>query len=222
MPTMEKAYFRLSSIFFKTKVTIVHAFLLLMATRCDQVYVRKELRDMTPREIARFQAAVAELRFSEDRTWEQFRDLYMYHVMHATGGLFFLPWQRAFLRQMEQRLQEIDCSIVLPYSDFTTDVGFFEEAILWQPSYFGGNGDGRCVEDHRFGNTASWKPCVVRNFNTSIQLPTQVRCIVESQLQSFLLRFDILKFRWLLTHSLQLDPLNLIPMPSAKHHSYIQ
>ncbi|KAK3790015.1 hypothetical protein RRG08_016329 [Elysia crispata] len=153
--------------------------------KCDQVYVRKELRDMTPREIARFQAAVAELRFSEDRTWEQFRDLYMYHVMHATGGLFFLPWQRAFLRQMEQRLQEIDCSIVLPYSDFTTDVGFFEEAILWQPSYFGGNGDGRCVEDHRFGNTASWKPCVVRNFNTSIQLPTQLELQLALASDSF-------------------------------------
>ena len=142
--------------------------------RCEQVTVRKELRDMSQIEIAKFQAAVAELRRDKDRTWEQFRDLYMYHVMHATGGLFFLPWQRAFLRQVEQRLQEIDCEIVLPYFDFTTDVGFFEEAILWQPNYFGGNGDGRCVQDHRFGSAATWRPCLVRNFNTSIRLPTQV------------------------------------------------
>ncbi|GFS12514.1 kielin/chordin-like protein [Elysia marginata] len=152
---------------------------------CEQVTVRKELRDMSQREIARFQAAVAQLRRSEDRTWEQFRDLYMYHVMHATGSLFFLPWQRAFLRQVERRLQEIDCSIVLPYFDFTTDVGFFEEAIIWQPNYFGGNGDGRCVEDHRFGGPDSWKPCLVRNFNTSIQLPTQLELQLALASDSF-------------------------------------
>lgn len=141
--------------------------------------VRKEIRDMSPGELLRFQKAVADLRNSEDRTWEQFRDLYMYHVMHASNGPFFLPWQRTFLRQIEQRLQQIDCDVVLPYFDFTTDVGFFEEAVIWQANYFGGNGNGGCVEDHQFGPKNIWQPCFVRNFNTSIQLPTQVRFIKE-------------------------------------------
>ncbi|KAK7476273.1 hypothetical protein BaRGS_00032466 [Batillaria attramentaria] len=123
---------------------------------CRRVDVRRELRDMTREEIVQFQRAVAQLRLSsENRVWEQFRDLYMTHRMHASGAPYFLPWHRYFLRQLEQKLQEIDCSIVLPYFDFTTDVGNFSQAIIWQANYFGGNGNesgGDCVPDHPFGD----------------------------------------------------------------------
>ena len=67
--------------------------------------MRREIRDMSREELVRFQRAVGQLQASEDRVWDQFRDLYMYHVMHASAGEYFLPWHRAFLRQMEQKLQ---------------------------------------------------------------------------------------------------------------------
>lgn len=140
--------------------------------------MRREIRDMTREEVVRFQQAVAKLRLGADeQVWEQFRDLYMTHRMHASGAPYFLPWHRLFLRQVEQKLQEIDCNIVLPYFDFTTDVGNFGQALVWQANYFGSSGnssDANCVPDHPFGDPKAWQPCLMRQFDTSVQLPTQV------------------------------------------------
>ncbi|XP_067675152.1 uncharacterized protein [Haliotis asinina] len=144
---------------------------------CKHRSVRKEIRDMTRIEMVHFQNAVRILR--EDNTtsvWETFRDLYMTHSMHASGGAYFLPWHRYFLRDIERKLQEVDCDISIPYFDFTTDIGKMANAIVWQPSYFGGDGEGldNCVSDLPFGDRGTWKPCVMRSFNTSVNLPSQL------------------------------------------------
>ena len=140
--------------------------------------------------MVRFQQAVARLRLNDDsRVWEQFRDLYMNHRMHASGAPYFLPWHRYFLRQVEQKLQEIDCNIVLPYFDFTTDVGNFSQAILWQANYYGGDGNGSdsdCVPDHPFGDPKAWEPCISRRFNTSVALPTQVEIAMALASEDFM------------------------------------
>eukprot|EP00058_Branchiostoma_floridae_P014451 XP_002599939.1 hypothetical protein BRAFLDRAFT_74063 [Branchiostoma floridae] len=137
--------------------------------------VRKEIRDMTSEEMKRFHEAVQELKDSGPRNaWDEFRDLYMHHISEAKGGASFLPWNRLFLRRVEQKLQELDCGVVLPYFDFTTDVGNFAEAIIWQANYFGGNGKGACVPDNPFEGSQSWRPCLVRDFNLTVQLPTMV------------------------------------------------
>ncbi|XP_060588471.1 uncharacterized protein LOC132743894 [Ruditapes philippinarum] len=142
---------------------------------CSQKAVRKEIRDMTEQELAQFHAAIQELRLvGPDNPWEEFRDIYMRHTMHSNGGPYFLPWHRIFLRKLEQRLQQIDCSITLPYFDFTTDIGNFEESIIWQPNFFGGNGVDGCVADHPFGPTGSWRPCIMRKFNSDVNLPTLI------------------------------------------------
>ena len=132
---------------------------------------------MTETELIKFYVAVQRLRLTgPGNAWERFRDVYMTHSMHSHGGAYFLPWHRLFLRRMEQELQESDCGIVLPYFDFTTDAGNFKEAILWQPNFFGGNGDQStsCVPDHPFGTSGSWRPCVMRNFDPLVSLPTLV------------------------------------------------
>lgn len=143
--------------------------------RCETIGRRKDIRDMSQSELSRFQTAVQQLRF-ENKQWEKFRDMYMAHGMHANGGPYFLPWHRVFLREVEKKLQKIDCGITMPYFDFTTDVGNFAEAIIWQPNYFGGDGSGfsHCVPDHSFGTTGSWQPCIMRNFHTTIEVPTMV------------------------------------------------
>ena len=148
----------------------------MIFSSCSKKAERKEIRDMTSQELAQFQAAVQTLRLvGPGNPWEELRDIYMRHSMHANGGPYFLPWHRVFLRRLEQRLQEIDCSITLPYYEFVTDIGNFENAIIWQPNYFGGNGtDGLCVIDHPFGLPGSWRPCVTRKFDKSINLPTMI------------------------------------------------
>lgn len=128
---------------------------------------------MTAPELAQFQAAIQQLRLvGPDNPWDEFRDIYMRHTMHSNGGPYFLPWHRLFLRKLEQRLQQIDCSITLPYFDFTTDIGNLEEAIIWQPNYFGGNGIDGCVPDHQFGMPGAWRPCIKRRFNKDVKLPS--------------------------------------------------
>ncbi|KAH3728063.1 hypothetical protein DPMN_054010, partial [Dreissena polymorpha] len=140
---------------------------------CGKKAVRKEIRDMTAPELAQFQAAIQQLRLvGPDNPWDEFRDIYMRHTMHSNGGPYFLPWHRLFLRKLEQRLQQIDCSITLPYYDFTTDIGNLEEAIIWQPNYFGGNGIEGCVPDHQFGMPGAWRPCIKRRFNKDVKLPS--------------------------------------------------
>ena len=147
---------------------------------CSKKAVRKEIRDMTRAELAQFQAAIQQLRLvGPGNPWEELRDIYMRHTMHSNGGPYFLPWHRMFLRQLEQKLQQIDCSITLPYYDFTTDVGNFSEAIIWQPAFFGGDGiNGGCVQDHQFGLPGSWRPCITRNFNADVHLPTLIELAV--------------------------------------------
>lgn len=71
-------------------------------------------------------------------------------------------------------LQEIDCSIALPYFDFTTDITNFTNAIIWQPNYFGGDGFGHCVQDHPFRQDKAWDPCIIRRFDNTAQLPTKL------------------------------------------------
>ncbi|KAL4233911.1 hypothetical protein ACF0H5_008583 [Mactra antiquata] len=142
---------------------------------CSQKAVRKEIRDMTSQELAQFQAAIQELRLvGPGNPWEELRDIYMRHTMHSNGGPYFLPWHRIFLRKLEQMLQEIDCSITLPYYDFTTDIGNFDNAVIWQPNYFGGDGVNGCVEDHPFGPRGAWRPCISRQFNQDVKLPTLI------------------------------------------------
>lgn len=58
---------------------------------------------MSDEELARFQTAVAQLHKQRPGSvWETFRDLYMHHIMHANKAPYFLPWHRAFLRQVQQ------------------------------------------------------------------------------------------------------------------------
>jgi hypothetical protein len=117
--------------------------------------------------MLRFQRGVQRLK--ETKVWDTFTDIYLEHVMHTTG-VNYLLWNRVFLRQVEQKLQEIDCSISIPYFEVTTDVGEFYNAVLWQPNYFGGENSPNCVNDHPFGSY--WQPCIRRQFNRTQTLPT--------------------------------------------------
>ena len=137
---------------------------------------------MTPSELLKFQKAIQQLKLADiPSEWDELRDLYSHHVVHANRPELYLPWHRVFLRHIERKLQAIDCSIVIPYFDFTTDAGSLASAVIWQGNYFGGDGNtthGDCVRNHPFGSADSWQPCLRRRFNMSVAMPTMLEVAV--------------------------------------------
>ena len=61
-------------------------------------------------------------------------------------------------------------------------------AIVWQPNYFGGDGEGAgsCVPDHPFRSQTEWDPCLARNFQTDTQLPSKLDIALAMSSTDFL------------------------------------
>lgn len=106
--------------------------------------------------------------------------MYMVYGMYVNGGFYFLSWYRVFLREVEKKLQKIDCGIIMFYFDFIIDVGNFVEVIIWQFNYFGGDGFGfsYCVSDYSFGIFGSWQFCIMRNFYIIIEFSIMVDLVL--------------------------------------------
>ncbi|GIY01306.1 hypothetical protein CEXT_250991 [Caerostris extrusa] len=102
---------------------------------CTTISIRKEIRDMTPEEMKRYQNAIKVLAMQD--TWRNLTSLYREFVPQSRGNVYFLAWHRFFLRYVEMKLQEIDCSVTIPYFDWTLDVGSLETSVVWQANYFG-------------------------------------------------------------------------------------
>ncbi|GBM21432.1 Kielin/chordin-like protein [Araneus ventricosus] len=155
---------------------------------CTTVSIRKEIRDMTSEEMKRYQSAVKTLALQE--TWQNLTNLYREYMPQSRGNSYFLPWHRFFLRYAEIKLQEIDCSVTIPYFDWTLDVGSMETSVVWQANYFGGNGDktqNNCVRYHPFKNyhPLFWKNCLRRDFNSSVYFPNAIDLEKLLRIQSF-------------------------------------
>nr|CAB3263131.1 uncharacterized protein LOC104265438 [Phallusia mammillata] len=153
----------------------------ILSCPCSNVSVRKELRQLTASEMKEFQAAVRGLKMTEleggGNVWNVLRDEYAQKSPIAQSVKHFLMWNRAFLKRAEMLLQKSHCDVTIPYFDFTLDAGSLIDSVLWQPIYFGG--EGNCIPDHPFriihGTTAtSWEPCLVRHFNSSVSIPNIV------------------------------------------------
>lgn len=144
---------------------------------CTTISMRKEVRDMTSEEWKRYQDAVKVLGMTS--AWQNVTDIYREFVPQSHGNLFFLPWHRFFVRYLEMKLQDIDCSVTIPYFDWTLDAGRLETSVVWQANMFGGNGDktrNNCVMKHPFKNyfPSYWTNCLRRNFNSSVFLPNAI------------------------------------------------
>ncbi len=87
-----------------------------------QLRVRKNIENLTPDELNRFRAAVAKMQ-SYDQYPQDERSFAYWARMHADmcqhGWEQFLTWHRAYLYFFEQRLQDIDPTVTVPYWDWT-------------------------------------------------------------------------------------------------------
>lgn len=147
---------------------------------CAKAVGRKEIRDMSMDEMKRYQAAIRRLATgtSVPSKWYSITDLYYKHKPQAVGSNAFLPWHRYFLWYVEKELKEVDCSVSVPYYDWTMDVGAPSKSVIWAANMFGGNGNDieGCVQYHPFKNfhPPHWVPCLRRRFNTNVSLPDAI------------------------------------------------
>jgi len=113
--------------------------------------VRREIRQMSDEEVARFFEAMRVYKESGRQDGGMDLPSLDYAVgRHAIAkgnttkdqahfGLAFLLWHAAFLREVEVALQSIDANVSIPYWDWTIDqqLEHPEESVLFTSRYFG-------------------------------------------------------------------------------------
>ncbi|EGD75879.1 mantle protein 9 [Salpingoeca rosetta] len=130
---------------------------------------RREIRDMTPQEIAAFVDAVNAL--YESGMWSTLAEMHLNAGPQAYGNPRFLPWHREFLSQVEMAMRDAtgNCDLVIPYWDWTIDAMSPETSPVWNIV----GGDGRnmdsCVMDGPF---AHFSPCIERSWDASWGMPS--------------------------------------------------
>jgi len=166
---------------------------------CAEIVRRKEVRDLQPGELERYHAAIKQLaKQPHPSPWFRLAQTYAHHKAQAVGNSASLLWHRYFLRDVERRLQDIDCSVTIPYYDWTVNAGDQNKARVWGASVFGGNGEGNqdCVVHHPFKDyyPPSWVPCLRRRFNQDQPLPDVVdiqNALNEQDYDAFRLHMEL-------------------------------
>ena len=88
------------------------------------VKVRKNVKCLTPDELQRFRSAVAQMKSldmyeQDERSFGYWARIHASQCQHSWEE--FLTWHRAYLYFFEQRLQDIDPTVTLPYWDWSAD-----------------------------------------------------------------------------------------------------
>ncbi|KAJ1911445.1 hypothetical protein H4219_005935 [Mycoemilia scoparia] len=144
---------------------------------CPHNKVRKEVRQLSPKELGAFINGMKRLQDRGVFNWLGRIHNNCYPNVHDNIQLF--PWHREALIIIENMLQEYDPEITIPYWDASLD--FYQPAASWvfNPSTFGTNGKtnttgtGGCVVDGfqahstntRLLDSSGRENCLERNFN---------------------------------------------------------
>lgn len=86
------------------------------------VKVRKNIETLTPEELSRYRAAVAQMKSldghpADERSYVYWSSIHASNCQHNWEE--FLTWHRAYLYSFEKRLQDIDPEITVPYWDWS-------------------------------------------------------------------------------------------------------
>lgn len=103
-----------------------------LADDAGRVRARKNIAFLTPDELARFRAAIAQMK-SLDAFYQDERSFGYWARIHANqcqhGWEEFLTWHRAYLYFFEKQLQDIDPTVTLPYWDWAADAANVKASI---------------------------------------------------------------------------------------------
>jgi hypothetical protein len=94
---------------------------------------RRDHRDLTPAEKARYVAALYHVK--ANGVVDAFADEHNIHFMHGHNNSSFLPWHREFIRRFEAELQTYDPRVMLCYWNSSTDQS--TGSSLWDASFLG-------------------------------------------------------------------------------------
>lgn len=150
--------------------------------RCENPRVRKEIRELSQRELSDFVTALSILHAqpkndtSEVSKYEAYAELHSDNKQYAHFRAEFLPWHRIFLRDLEKELQAINPNIMLPYWDWSLDSVEPHKSPVLSRQYFGGNGlksQDNCLRSGPFSNWEMSYPtphCLKRDFDEGDQV----------------------------------------------------
>lgn len=141
--------------------------------RCNGIRNRKEIRDMTEKELNDWQQANLQLRNEvNDEGLSIYDELVILHASfleEAHNGAYFLPWHRLFLFALENELRRFQPDLTLPYWDWGHDAADPALSPVWGPNVAGGADAGSPILTGAFANIRSRWPFnneVTRDFTS--------------------------------------------------------
>jgi tyrosinase len=103
-----------------------------LADDSGTVKARKNIAYLSPEELRRLRAAIAQMKSLDDYQQDE-RSFAFWARIHANqcqhGWEQFLTWHRAYLYGFEKRLQDIDPTVTLPYWDWAADAQNVQASI---------------------------------------------------------------------------------------------
>ncbi|KAJ9058826.1 hypothetical protein DSO57_1022098 [Entomophthora muscae] len=152
----------------------------IVTAQCSNPRVRKEIRELSEKELHDFQDAVNKLHkerkegMPELSSYEYFSYLHNTNAHEAHFTPAFMPWHRYFIRKFEMELQRFNPNVMLPYWDWSLDANEPHRSPILTDKYMGGNGGaGRCVRDGPFAYWTVGYPenhCLKRDYDQGRRL----------------------------------------------------
>ncbi|PVU89456.1 hypothetical protein BB561_005343 [Smittium simulii] len=133
-----------------------------------KIDVRKEIRKLSTAEMKVMISATTQMYNAGWYDWFAYVHVQISSSIH--GNAVFLPWHRAYIREVELTAKDYEPTFSLPYWDASIDYSNPAKSIVFSDNYFGGNGVGSkgCVKS---GLVNNWtveipnKHCLRRKFN---------------------------------------------------------
>lgn len=142
-------------------LALAASLLIHVDAQCTAVVERREWRQLSRDEQARFIKAIRQLQTDgSPSTYDRLVNVHLQKAGEIHGTANFLPWHRLYLYVLEFLLRRIDPSVFVPYWDWGFDSQGPEDAPVFDDDPeigFGRNGDlqDRCIKTGAF---ATWQP----------------------------------------------------------------
>ncbi|KAJ1916379.1 hypothetical protein H4219_003825 [Mycoemilia scoparia] len=135
--------------------------------RCSSTYTRKEIRSLTPTELATFKTVLTDLNRVGWTAWFSYVHTANFGPIH--GNSMFFPFHRRFLLDFETVARSFNPSFVAPYWDSARDYAAPQNSQVLTSNYIGGNGGSNgCISNGFQSQLTMTYPnshCLSRRYN---------------------------------------------------------